>query len=157
MDDIEAKIDQDFIDALNRVRKERASWDHGSKLMVPVLQKFKELGADPRYSGGDWVHVSLSGDAHAIADGVRILRTAGWKTDSAKPTRNSPQWSAFFSHENVIGMSIYFSFSSSVCRRVKVGTETKTVDVYEVQCGESDVYGASNGDNPAYSGGDVPF
>lgn len=155
---LEERLDDEFIAALNRVRAVRAGWDHGAMAMVPVLEKLEAIGATVSvpYYIGDYIHVSLTGDTHAIADAVRILRTAGWKSSADKPTRNSPSWSAFFTHENMIGMKIYFSFASNVCKRVKIGTKTETVDVYEVQCGASEIYWTELAGKPTTED-DIPF
>jgi hypothetical protein len=140
---IARKIDEDFIEKLNRVRRYRAAWDTAQNQFAPILEKFVALGSEPYAADSDYIIVSLIGDAHLLADGVRILRTAGFNTYAEKPKRNDPNWSALFSHPDTADlMRIYLSFSSSVCRRVKVGTEIREVDIYETQCGEGEVFGA---------------
>lgn len=104
----------------------------------PIYEKAFELGADFNCES-PWASISLSGDKHKLAEMVRAFRTLGFNTSSERPASNSPSWSPTFTNSK--GDFVFFYFTSSVCRRVKIGTKTepeRVVDVYETVCGEAD-------------------
>ena len=80
--------------------------------------------------------VSISGDKHTLAAAVRIFRTHGFSTTSEPPKKGDSTWNAFYSKSGC-DLRWWFRFSSSVCRRVKVGTRTVEQDVYETVCDET--------------------
>jgi hypothetical protein len=92
--------------------------------------------------------INVAGDKHILASAIRALRTHGFKTRNEPPATNASSWSAWFEPEHEdhalpweIRQSgrVYLYFSSTVCRRVKVGQTTRVVteDVYETVCGET--------------------
>ena len=78
--------------------------------------------------------MSVNGSKHVLIATVRCFRTHGFKTGHDAPKENSPNWYAFFNHPS--RAKIFLSFSSTSCRRVKVGTQTVQQDLYEVVCNE---------------------
>jgi hypothetical protein len=108
--------------------------------LLPVLEKLAALGADPSVYNESFVYASVTGDVHKLTDAIRALRTGGF-TSTEKPARGEPSFTAYYTHPEG-NMKILLAFSSSVCRRVKVGTKTETVDVYELRCEESDEFRA---------------
>jgi hypothetical protein len=93
-------------------------------------------------SDGDF-RISVSGDKHIFASAIRAFRIHGLKTTEKAPDPKTAYWSAWFYGEGAVRerMKVLFSFSSTVCRRVKVGEIEKTVkeDVYETVCGEMEL------------------
>lgn len=75
--------------------------------------------------------LSIAGDKEVLKQTWNKLRTMGYET-SEVPEEDSTGFSCWWYKEDE--PTIWLSFSSTVCKRVKVGTETQEVDVYEVQC-----------------------
>lgn len=101
----------------------------------PVLfRSLEELDIDPSFSLSDGdVNVSFTGDGPKLAEVWKALRAAGYEPN-ARPKKGE---STFYTHWNREGYSsIWMSFASSVCRRVKVDTKMVEQDVFETQCGE---------------------
>jgi hypothetical protein len=113
--------------------KSRAKWNSIRDFYRPIVNALHRLGLEPRLSSD--VDLHFSGDAHKLASVVRILRTAGFSTTAARPKQGDTQWSAYYHHPDC-GTSVWLYFTSSVCKRVKVGTKMVEQDVYEVQCGD---------------------
>src|SRR5882724_2846647 len=138
------ELNQYILARIAQVRKDadtqEANWIEARAVAVPVLEKLIAMGAEPYFIYNDTIYASVTGDVHQLTDAIRALRTGGYKANS-KPERKSSTYNAFFKH-TTSGVDIYLAFSSSVCRRVKVGTKTETVDVYEIHCGESDEFSA---------------
>lgn len=78
--------------------------------------------------------VSLTGNKEDLNTLFRILRAEGWEP-SSRPEEPASYWSSFW-HKEGLNLLVWTSFSSTVCKRVKIGTETKEVDIYEVRCDE---------------------
>jgi hypothetical protein len=148
--EIEQKVLQSIADARADLASKETNWLASKATLIPVLEKLSALGAEPYMLYSDSMMASITGDVHQLTDAIRALRTGGYKAD-IKPERKSSSFCARYAHKTS-NVGIYLNFSSSVCRRVKVGTKTETVDVYEVRCGESEEFQAE----PA-KGIDVPF
>lgn len=85
------------------------------------------------------VNFLFNGTKDQFKIGWRILRDAGFKlryeSDRPKPDTLYTTWSGYFDKkDNDEDFSIWIYFSSTQCERVKVGTVTKEVDVYEIRC-----------------------
>jgi len=103
------------------------------KGMEPVEQWLMNASLDVTNRSLD---LSYSGNKHTM-DGIwHALRKMGYKADT-RPKSNEQYFSTWFRMDgNVSGdaMKIYLSFSSTVCKRVKVGTKMVEQDVYETRC-----------------------
>ncbi len=126
-----------------------ANWTQSKAYALPVIERLAALGSEPYIYNDSFFYAALSGDVHTLTDAIRALRVGGFKS-SEKPERKSATFTSVYRHPEA-KLGILLAFSSSVCRRVKVGTKTETVDVYEVQCGESDEFKAEGAVD------DVPF
>jgi hypothetical protein len=113
--------------------KKRSKWNAIKDFYRPIVNALHRLGVEPRLSGD--VDIHFSGDAQKLAAVVRILRTAGFATTAERPKAGDTSWCAYFKHPQC-GTDVYMYFTSSVCRRVKVGTKMVEQDIYEVQCGD---------------------
>lgn len=128
------------------IAKKRQKWNAIRDFYRPVINALQRLGLEPRLSNE--VDVSFAGDARKLAAVVRILRTSGFDTTAERPKPGSNTWYAYYEHPDC-STKIWLNFTSSVCRRVKIGTKMVEQDVYEVQCG--DIGGAVDSILPAPS------
>ncbi len=80
----------------------------------------------------DCVDLSVSGDRHVLNAVFGAFRRLGYEPDE-RPATPEPTFSTYFRHPNH-GCKLWLNFSSSTCRRVKIGTKTKEVDIYETVC-----------------------
>src|ERR1700677_367322 len=113
--------------------KKRQRWNQVKEFYRPILNALTRLGLEPALSSD--VDLQFSGDAPKLAAVVRILRTSGFETTSPRPKQGDTTWSARYVHPEC-GVNIWLYFTSSVCKRVKVGTKMVEQDVYETQCGD---------------------
>ena len=116
-----------------QLAKTRQKWASIRAFYRPLINAFQKLGLEPRLSNE--IDLTFTGDAHKLAAVVRILRTAGFTTTAARPKQGDTSWSAYFDHPDCTTRTWLF-FTSSVCRRVKVGTRMVEQDIYETQCGD---------------------
>ena len=78
------------------------------------------------------IDVRATGGKDTLVGIIRVLRKFGWETD-VKPEENQRAYMAFFKHE-LTDFRVWFCFSSTICRRVQVGTELKEMPIWEVVC-----------------------
>jgi hypothetical protein len=109
-------------------------WNACASTLKPIVNALGKLGIEPNLDDND-LNVCFTGDKEKLTQAMRILRTSGFSTSSAKPKPGDAGWYAYFTKPEC-PLSIWFNFSSAVCRRVKVGTKLVEQDVYEVQCGD---------------------
>jgi hypothetical protein len=115
-------------------------WDHDHDVAMPALEKIAALGFEPYVLSTTHIVANVNGDIDTLTAVIRALRTAGYSSPS-KPERKNPSFTAFYKHPDA-KLEIFLQFSSSVCKRVKVGETTQVVPVYEIQCGESTEFAA---------------
>jgi len=99
-----------------------------------LFRKLEEMDITPDFQlDNDWIFLSFAGDGPKLAEVWGLLRRAGYNTRE-RPKKGDTSFSGFWTHE--AHSQIYMNFTSSVCRRVKVGTRMVEQDIYETQCGE---------------------
>lgn len=118
---------------LKRQREELDTLENHGATYAPVVEALARF--EPRFSvGGGSLDIAFSGDKHALEATWGVLRKAGFNCSNARPKPNQPTYGSFFNHPT--GAVIWLSFSSTVCRRVKIGTQMVEQDIYETVCGE---------------------
>jgi hypothetical protein len=104
------------------------------KQVPELFRTFEEMDLDVGFClDNTWISLSFSGDGPRLAAVWRVLRRHGFNT-SARPVKGDTTFHAFWKREGQA--EIFMSFSSSMCRRVQVGTRMVEQPVYETQCGE---------------------
>lgn len=78
------------------------------------------------------VNFYVTGAAPALKELFRGFRKLGYEPSKRPGVKPESQFTCYF--EQTDKPTFYLSFSSTVCRRVKVGTETIERDIYEVVC-----------------------
>lgn len=113
------------------LRQRLAKWTEVREQLMPVVLSLRLLEADLSLSGD--LNVRFSGDKAKLTAVVRVLRTSGFHTEEPAPAKNASYWTAWY-YKDGLDLPIWLSFSSTVCRTVKIGTKMVEQDVYEVQC-----------------------
>lgn len=78
------------------------------------------------------VDINVSGDYAVLKAIFRAFRKAGWEIES-KPEEREPTFITWIKKPDC-ELKWWLSFSSTICKRVQIGTEMKEVPVYEIQC-----------------------
>lgn len=79
------------------------------------------------------IDISFTGDGPKLACVWTELRRHGYEPDS-RPTKGDTSYNSHWRCGREGYSTIWVSFSSSVCRRVQVGTKMVEQPVYETQC-----------------------
>lgn len=130
-----SRIDQQFADTIKSIGETMAHWATLRDRYEPIIAKLEDFGAEPTYSG--WLYASITGNRDKLVKVIRALRTSGLKS-YLHPKEGSPEFRALYESDDK-ALHVYLTFTSTVCKRIKIGTKTETVDVYEVQCGEEPI------------------
>jgi hypothetical protein len=120
------------------LRKRRAAMKFHMAKLQALFADVDPLGAEP-WTDGDWIYVTVTGDKHAFLAFARVIRRHGFELPKIEKGATG------FTKVEHIGegdnlLTFYFTFTSSACRRVKVGTKMVEQDVFEVVCDELTPY-----------------
>lgn len=138
MEDLVEKLKQGLHEKMERARQRYAAIEACLPKLKEMFAEVQTLGCEP-HTDGDWIFVPLSGDKHKFLAFVRIIRKHGFEKPNVEKNATG------FSNLSMLGeVPIYFQFSSTACRRVKIGTKTVEQDVFETVCDEMMPYGDSS-------------
>lgn len=86
---------------------------------------------DWAYTAGNELHVNVTGNKDKLSEVWGVLRKLGYETEDHVGDEKVSDKSFRFKKDTV---EVVLKFTSSICRRVQVGTEMKEVPVFEIQC-----------------------
>lgn len=127
-----SNITKTVVDDIKRLSDILAWWNESSSDYRDLILELEGLGYEVQLSSTG-LDIRGSGGKSMLTAAFRAFRRFGFKP-SSRPAKSESYFSCFFYHEEL--KQVWFSFSSTVCQRVKVRTEMREVDVYEIQCSE---------------------
>lgn len=122
------------VEATQNAKKWTALFQSTVNSHLGLFRWLEEQDLDVRFSLSDGdMNLSFTGDGPRLGKVWGELRRAGW----APNTHPKKGESNFYTHWTKAGCAtLWMNFTSSVCRRVQVGTQMVEQPIYEVQCGE---------------------
>ena len=133
-----SSIDLRFIEESLELVKRKRRWEASKWVLLPLVGALENLGIEPTFN--DSLALNFTGDAAKLYAVVKCLRIAGFSAKVAvPPKKGDTSWYAYYDNPNC-KERVWLYFTSSVCKRVKIGTETVERDVFETQC--ADISGA---------------
>lgn len=111
-----------------RADKHRATYE----TILRDLSKVNLRGATLMADGG--LYLSITGDKHDLAALFSVLRRHGFNSLD-RPQAGQTSYSSYWTNKNY-EIDIHIMFTSTVCRRVQVGTKIQEVPVYDIICDE---------------------
>lgn len=105
------------------------------------LNKIEGISIDVRIDMSTTsIDMHVAGDIRAFKGAWQILRNQGYEP-SARPESHE-RLSAFNTYWNKPEhkLKVWFNFTSSVCKRIQVGTKTVEEPIYEVICDDSPAF-----------------
>ena len=113
--------------------KKTASFYHRNKVQIGlVAESLKKVNVLRAECTSDSFDLSITGDTHMLNATFAAFRKMGYEPDK-RPEEKVATFSCYWDHPD-LEARFWLYFTSTVCQRVKVGTETKEVDVYETVC-----------------------
>jgi hypothetical protein len=99
-----------------------------------LFRTFEELDLTVAFNlDNEYMNLSFAGDGEKLKTVWGHMRRAGFNTRQ-RPAKGDTTFNAFWSQEGYA--DIFMMFSSTMCRRVKIGTKMVEQVIYETQCGE---------------------
>lgn len=125
MNAVELALEKERISLAER----RLTYSKNKEKLDPLIEALAAIGCE--FSFPNSLDVRLVGDKGKFLQLLRTLRRFGIKVDAIEKGATG------FNQFVYLGEAqLWVSFSSTVCRRVKVGTKTVEQDVYETVCDE---------------------
>lgn len=118
-------------DAHGKLTRMANEWSRCKDRYLKFVQEMVLLGCELSTDSDFDIHFRVSGDKQKFLQLVRCHRRYGFKPEMPAKGATTAFWRINDRNEQ-IGM--YFSFSSTICHRVKVGTKMVEQDVYETRC-----------------------
>lgn len=130
------KLQQLRADAIKKHERVLAFIDSKMTEYGPLLDEFEKLEPTLVDADDGYISIHLTGDKHQLNAAFALLRRRGYEP-SSRPEPKSSVYNTYFTKDGQPGL-VFFNFSSTQCRRVKIGTRTHEVteDVYEIVCDE---------------------
>ncbi|MCK4900200.1 MAG: hypothetical protein KAS38_15575 [Anaerolineales bacterium] len=85
-------------------------------------------------STADSIDLHISGTAQELKQCFRAFRTLGYAPSSRPTETKLASFTCMFTHPDK-KVQFWINFTSTVCKRVKIGTEMIESNVYETVCG----------------------
>jgi hypothetical protein len=123
----------------NDLRKHHRAIRANAEKLNALVSDLQEIGSDP-YSDGDWIFIPLHGDKVKFLQFVRVICKHGFEKPSVEKGATGFNKIARMGDGDT-ELTLYFQFSSTQCRRVKIGTEMVEREIYETVCDELMPYG----------------
>jgi hypothetical protein len=120
-----------FDTAFDRVLNYRRAYRKHREVLRPTLDAFKVLGAGVEVDLHGSINVQISGDKDCFVKCWKLWRELGIRLDP--PEKGATQISQVHEWN---GLRFWFWFTSTVCKRVAIGTKMVPQTIYETQCGE---------------------
>lgn len=125
-----------------------------TKLWLETKEHFQPLIDEPllrevdiTWTAGGTLYLSASGSGENLTQIFKLLAKHSFRLPDhvKRPKEHQPEWIGRFQKlvgdpsEGLAGktVSVFVSFSSTVCQFEQVGTETKEVPVYKIRCGDT--------------------
>ena len=99
--------------------------------IISLLEVLKDVNIIRCVMDTGSLDITVSGDKAMVKLIWNKPRTVGYVTE-LNPAENEVNFSGWWYMDDQ--PRIWLSFSSTVCKRVKVGTKTQVIDVFEVVC-----------------------
>ena len=135
--------------------KNAKSFQQAIKAFPELFRRFEELDLDVSFNfDNEYMFLTFAGGGDKLKAAWAALRRAGYNTES-RPEKGDTAFNAFWRKEGYA--AIFMMFSSTLCRRVKVGTKMVEQDVFETQCGELPEIETETSPSAITVADDIPF
>jgi hypothetical protein len=123
-------IMQDLKERHAEIARRANSWIQHKSALLPLVRDLILLGCTVNMFDDD-LNVIFTGDKQKFLAVVRVQFRHGLHPDLSSLKKGATEGSWFVYRDQ---LRIYTRFSSTVCRRVQVGTQLQEVPIYETRC-----------------------
>lgn len=99
-----------------------------------LFRGFEGLDIEPSFGlDNDYISLNFAGDGPKLSAVWKLLRRHGYNT-GCRPKKGDTTFYAFWTQEG--HAQFFMNFTSTMCKRVQVGTQMVEQPIYETQCGD---------------------
>lgn len=132
-----------LIEKQQAVAKHFASFKKTIGELPELFRALEQIDIDTTFNlENGYVTLSFSGDGPKLTAAWRLLRQHAYNTDQ-RPKKGDTSFSAFWKSPERAEILMYFT--STLCKRVQVGTQTVEQPVYQTLCGDMPEIDADGG------------
>jgi len=119
----------------NRVKQREFIAENSSELarVANGLEVISEYLMRISFDNTRSVNVNVSGDHHVFLGMFKALRSLGYDSSDKPKEEKIAAWSSYWHHKDH-KLRLWITFTSTSCKRVKIGTTMVEQDVYETVC-----------------------
>ncbi len=123
------------------IRKAKREWKQQRELFKEYEADIREIVNEIDLSKASSARMScdtedvnfyVSGNTEVLKEVFRTFRKLRYEPSSRPEAKPQTNFSCYFHQDGK--PTFYLSFSSTLCKRVKVGTKMQEVDIYETVC-----------------------
>jgi hypothetical protein len=145
LESLPAKTMLRLADQQKTARRHAESFAAAIKADPALFLALEEMDIEPKFDLSAYGSIDLSfpGDGETLGKVWGLLRRHGYRTE-ARPKKGDTGFTAFWERDGM--PRIWMQFSSTLCRRVQVGTKMVEQPIYETQCGDLPQLDAETGE-----------
>lgn len=163
LEHLPAKTMLKLVEQAQKIKRHSEAFQKTIKSRPALFRRLEELDIDIRFNVEDGdMNMLFTGDGEKFGAVWGELRRAGW-SPNCRPEKDTKK-SEFYTHWNHEDTSLarfWMHFTSSICKRVQIGTKTVEQPIYEIQCASlPDLIESAGVSNVVAAGGfddDIPF
>jgi len=113
--------------------KQTAYYNRNKLQVVAIAAALHKIDVQSASSTGNCIDINIAGDKHTLQAVFAAFRKMGYEPTDRPDNEPTSSFSCFWDHPD-FECRFWLYFSSTKCTRVKVGTETREVPLYETVC-----------------------
>lgn len=130
---ITEQIDQGLTNHQEALTKSISWYQRNKGEILNVARALGKFKIQSARLDGEEVDIYIAGDRHVLNAVFGAFRRLGYEPSERPNEKPETSFTCRWRHPEKEAV-FYFSFSSNKCTRVKVGTKTQEVDIYETIC-----------------------
>jgi hypothetical protein len=123
-----------LVEQSQKMAKNAKLFRHTVTTLPELFRAFEELDLSLSFNlDNEYMNLSFAGDGEKLKTVWGLMRRNGFNT-TQRPKKGETTFNSFWAQEGYA--EIFMMFSSTLCKRVKVGTKMVEQDIFETQCGD---------------------
>jgi len=126
-------LEAELAEAKAKARNDRQWYKTHKKEITRVAEAFEGIELQRVKLESECIDLSVSGGYDALKDCFRVFRTLGYEPENRPEEEKFSSFSTYFNHPEQ-QIQFWLSYTSTLCKMVRVGTKTVEQPIYEVVC-----------------------
>jgi len=132
-DSVQKMVGAKLIETREYVDKQAAYYSRNKLQVIAITAALSKVEVQSASVANDCIDINIAGDKHTLQAVFAAFRKMGYEPTDRPSNEPTSSFSCFWDHPD-FECRFWLYFSSTKCTRVKVGTETREVPLYETVC-----------------------